>query len=209
MDKFGNEDSKLINKMKKYDSTLNRIIINHETSALQSINKASYDYSLTISQEGVKETSAKVFNVDNGTIIDNKRTGFNSGDMTFATTKLNIKVEFKMAANSEGTGGGGHLTSSSYIQNALVPAFKDMDKKLLELNVSKETDLEINISVDDALYDNKKEYNLIENFIKNNYPNAVINRTGAGSGAHILLSNIGISKEEMEEYNNSKVPDNE
>ena len=114
-----------------------------------------------------------------------------------------------MGANSEGTGGGGHITSGSYIQNALVPAFNAMDEKLLELNVSKETSLEINISVDDILYENKKEYNLIENFIKINYPNAVINRTGAGSGAHILLKDVGISKEEMEEYNNSKVPDDE
>lgn len=203
-DKSGNSDSKLIKKMEKFDATIRNIIVKHETSLLQAPNKPSYDYSLTVSLEGVKTSSAKVFNVDNGKIIGDQRTGFNSGGKTFATTKLNVVVKFKMFAQGNGSGGGGYVTADKYINNILVPAFTEMDNNLVEMSISKENKFEINYSMDNELSNNKSEFSKVMKFITDNYPNAEVNKKEGGPGAHILLIDQEISKGEMEEYNSTE-----
>lgn len=201
MDKNGHTDSKLIQNLQKYDSTIRSIVAGNETSALHDKNTPTYEYSLTISQDGIKTSSAKVFNVDNQIIGENgQRTGYNSGGLTFATTKMELKVDLELVAQSSATGGGGFDKSDSYINGILKPAISKMDEQIKEMGSSKNDKIEFVLGVDKDLYDNKKEYNKILDVVKQNYPNAEIKENQDGPGAHLLMWHK-INDGEKQQYN--------
>jgi hypothetical protein len=184
------------------NDNLSRIINKKPSESLNPLNKKSnsdgyYDYGFKLSYDLIQYTNSKIIFTDQPSIISDisyanpetndpsqvRGTSIGGG---FISVDFGIKTNLTFQAKTSANGGGGYEESGQYfIDNFVLPSIGNLDKDLATLNQNRNDVTIIKFSVNDLLYKQNDQINVIVNFFNSNFPNATISYESSGPGFYI------------------------
>jgi RHS repeat-associated protein len=192
------------------NDNLSTIINKKPSESLNPLNKkintdGYYDYGFQLSYDLIEYTNSKIIFTDQPTIIsDISYANPETNDPTqvrgtsigggFVSADFGIKTNLTFQAKTSAAGGGGFDESGQYfIDNFVLPNIGNLDKDLASLNQNRNDVTVVKFSVNEWLYKQTDQLNVIINFFQSNFPNATISHEAFAPGCYFEATPVNAS----------------